>query len=379
MARILIVGSLAESLVNFRGDLLRHLVASGHDVLAAAPAGPAWVDERLAQWQVRRLVLPMDRTGTGLLADLKLLAVLRRLCRTERPDAVLGYTIKPVVYGSIAARLAGVPRVGAMITGLGFTFMPVQRARQRAVQAVARALYWLALKCADVALFQNPDDEADFRAAGLLPARLDVVRIAGSGINIERFARQPLPAGPMRFLMVSRLLADKGVREYLGAARLLKASHPDAECHLVGPYDSNPSAISKAEVEAAVADGSVVYHGPVQDVRPALATCHVYVLPSYREGTPRSVLEALATGRAVITTDAPGCRETVVPGSNGELVAVGDARALAGMMGRFAEMPTAELTHRGEASRQLAEAKYDVRLVNAAIARALHLNAEEID
>ena len=169
------------------------------------------------------------------------------------------------------------------------------------------------------------------------------------------------------------------MREYLGAARLLKASHPQAECHLVGPYDSNPSAISKDEVDAAVADGSVVYHGPVQDVRPALAACHVYVLPSYREGTPRSVLEALATGRAVITTDAPGCRETVVPGHNGELVPVGDTAALARMMGRFAEMPMAELTHRGEASRQLAEAKYDVRLVNAAIARALHLNAEEID
>lgn len=379
MAKVLVVGSLAESLVNFRGDLLRYLVAGGHQVVALAPPGPSWVDERLAQWGVRRELIPMQRTGTGWAADLALLLMLRRLFKAERPDAVLTYTIKPVIYGSLAARMAGVPRIVAMITGLGFTFMPVSGLKQRLVQRVARGLYALAMRCATLVLFQNPDDEAEFRAAGLLPARLSVRRINGSGVNVERFAAAPLPAGRVRFLLIGRLIADKGVREYLAAARLLHADHADVECHLAGPYDSNPSALAPQEVERTVAEGVIVYHGPVRDVRPLLRECTVYVLPSYREGTPRSVLEALAMGRPVITTDAPGCRETVVPGANGELVAVADAVALAKAMRRFADMPRDALEAMAGQSRALAEAKYDVRRVNADIALALGLNAQTID
>jgi glycosyltransferase involved in cell wall biosynthesis len=371
MSKIILVGSLAESLVNFRGDLLRHLVAGGHDVLALAPEGPAWVDERLKQWGVRRATLPLQRTGTGLRADLRLARTLYGIFRRERPDAVLGYTIKPVVYGSIAARWAGVPRVVAMVTGLGFTFMPARGWRQQLVQRVARLLYAQAMRSAHAVLFQNPDDEAEFRAAGLLPARLEVRRINGSGINTERFACAPLPEGPPSFLLIGRLIADKGVREYLQAARLLKARCPEAQCHLVGPYDSNPSALSPAEVEAAVAEGSIVFHGAVQDVRPLLQACQVYVLPSYREGTPRSVLEALAIGRPVITTDAPGCRETVVHGLNGELVPVAQVQPLVDAMHRHATMSRADLLSRAAQSRLLAEAKYEVRLVNASIAAAL--------
>lgn len=376
MAHVLIIGSLAESLVNFRGDLLRHLVAGGHRVSAAAPAGPSWVDDRLQQWGVRRLTIPLDRTGTGLLADLSLLAALRRLMRQHQPDAVLAYTIKPVVYGLIAARLAGVAHRVAMVTGLGFTFMPAQGWRQRLVQGVARGLYRIAMHCAHVVLFQNPDDEAEFRRAGLIPAGLGVVRIPGSGIHVDRFACQPVPQGPPRFLLIARLLADKGVREYLGAAKMLKARHPEAACHLVGPFDSNPSAIQPAEIEAAVAAGSIAYHGTVQDVRPLLAQCQIYVLPSYREGMPRSVLEALAIGRPVITTDAPGCRETVVPGLNGELVPVADAQALADSMVRLAAQPHAVLQRMGTASREMAVSKYNVTLVNSAIAKALRLHDE---
>lgn len=373
--RVLVVGSLAESLVNFRGDLLQQMVADGHEVLTAAPVGPAWVGAALASWGVQHRTLPLSRTGTSVAADLRLLLALHALCRQERPDVVLSYTIKPVVYASLAARWAGVPRIAAMITGLGFTFMAARTSRQSLVQGVARTLYRLALRSAHVALFQNPDDEAEFMALGLLPAALDRRRIAGSGVNVERFAAQPLSAGPRRFLLVARLLRDKGVLEYFEAAALVKASRPTAEFHLVGPFDSNPSAVTRAELAAAVASGAVTYHGATDDVRPFLRDCHVYVLPSYREGMPRSVLEALATGRPVITTDAPGCRETVVAESNGHLVPVADATALAAAMERYVDLDLATLAAQGAASRRMAEAKYDVRHVNSDILQALHLSA----
>jgi glycosyltransferase involved in cell wall biosynthesis len=370
-----IIGSLAESLVNFRGDLLQALVSSGCTVTAAAPAGPAWVDDKLREWGVRRAVLPMNRTGISVAQDLTLLVSLWRLLRSERPDAVLGYTIKPVVFGSLAARLAGVPHKVAMITGLGFAFMEAVSPRQRAVQRVARALYWLALRCADVVLFQNGDDERALRGFGLLPAGADVRRIAGSGVNLRRFARQPLPSGQCRFLLVARLLRDKGVREYFSAAAQVRSTHPGSECHLVGPLDSNPSAVTEQELQEAVARGDVVYHGAVDDVRPFLRDCHVYVLPSYREGMPRSVLEAMATGRPIITTDAPGCRETVEPGLNGVLVPVGDAQALAEAMGHYAGLDAATLEAQAASSRRLAEQRFAVEQVNTEILDALGVTA----
>ena len=378
MTRVLIIGSLAESLVNFRGDLIQDMLRNGCEVIAAAPAGPAWVDERLAAWGARRIVLPLNRTGTGILSDLHLLRTLYAVCRAERPDCVLAYTIKPVVYGALAARLAKVKRVAVLVTGLGFTFMPAHGFKNKAVQAVGRLLYRVGLRSAHIALFQNPDDEAEFRQSGLVPARLEVRRVAGSGVNLDRFPQQPLPTGPARFLLIARLLKDKGIREYLAAARHVRAQRPDAEFHLVGPFDTNPSAIDKAELDSSVADGTVHYHGATDDVRPHLRDCHVYVLPSYREGTPRSVLEALATGRPVITTDAPGCRETIRTSGprNGAMVPVADIDSLAARMLEFFDLPRAALEDMAASARQFAETKYDVRRVNADVLDALNIHAQ---
>ena len=376
--KVLVVGSLAESLVNFRGDLLRALVAKGHVVVAAAPQGPDWVMTRLADWGIRFVSLPMSRTGTNLAADLRLLMSLRTLFLRERADVSLGYTIKPVIYGSIAAWSAGVPRIAAMITGLGFTFMPATGWKATLVQRVARLLYRAGLACVDTVFFQNGDDEAEFRRAGLLPRRLQVVRINGSGVNLDRYPCAPLPPAPMRFLLVGRLIVDKGVREYIQAAARLRALHPDAQCHLVGPLDENPSALSPTELQAAVNSGVIHYHGASKDVRGFLRDCHVFVLPSYREGTPRSVLEAMSMGRPILTTDAPGCRETVVPGVNGFLVPVRDVAALTKLMVELCETPLPLLQGMGRASRELAEAKYDVHRVNAVITLALLPDAQTI-
>lgn len=373
--KILVLGSLAESLVNFRGDLLRALVGAGHQVVAAAPAGPQWVDEALQRWQVRRVVVPLARTGMNPAADLGALFSLWRLLRAERPDAVLAYTIKPVIYGLLAARLAGVPHRVALITGLGFSFQPARTAARSLLQGLIRRLYRLALHGADTVIFQNRDDEHEFRARGLLRAGQRVSVVAGSGINVERYPLQPLPSGPRRFLLIARLLADKGVHEYLQAALRLHALRTDVTCHLVGPLEDHPAAVAKAVIDEAVAAGAIVYHGVLRDVRPQLAAAHVYVLPSYREGMPRTVLEAMASGRPIITTDAPGCRETVVDGRNGVLVAVADAEALLREMLRFVDMGEAELARMATASRDIAVRKFDVHHVNAAIMGALGLDA----
>lgn len=353
--------------------MIRHLLERKHEVVAIAPDGSPEVDRLLADWGVRRLPISLERTGTNFHSDLRVLIQLCRHMKTERPDVVLSYTIKPVVYGAIASRLIGVPHFAAMITGLGFTFNSPTGPRQRIVQGVARILYRIAMTYTNTLFFQNPDDEADFKRAGLLDPKHVIIRIAGSGINLERFPSMKLPDGPIGFLMIARLLADKGVREYLAAAAAARRVRPDLQFHLVGPFDTNPSSVSQEEIAAAVTAGTVVYHGAVTDVRPHLANCHVNVLPSYREGTPRSVLEAMATGRAIITTDAPGCRETIVEGENGLLVVPRDADSLARAFLRIAEFPREEISRMAVASRRIAEERFDVNIVNERIAAALLL------
>jgi glycosyltransferase involved in cell wall biosynthesis len=238
---------------------------------------------------------------------------------------------------------------------------------------VARPLYRAALQAATRVVVQNPDDERDLRAARLLPRRKPVDRVAGSGIDLDAFPAVPVPEGPPRFLFVGRLLRDKGVIEYVDAARQVKLRHPEATFAIVGGHDPNPSAIGSDTVDRWVRDGVVDWLGETPDVRPYLRDCTVFVLPSYREGTPRSVLEALATGRAVVTTDAPGCRETVVHGENGLLVPVRDADALARAMADLAG-DRERVVRMGAAGRARAEAVFDARRVVDTLTAALGLD-----
>ena len=213
--------------------------------------------------------------------------------------------------------------------------------------------------------FQNPDDEALFREFQLLPETVPSTVVNGSGVDVAEYSVAPLPDKPC-FLLIARLLGDKGVREYAQAAQLVKAVYPEAVFRLVGWIDDNPDAITQRELDQWVGSGLLEFLGRLDDVRPAISDCSVYVLPSYREGTPRTVLEAMAMGRAVITTDAPGCRETVVDGDNGFLVPVKDVNALADAMIKM--VATSGLAaSMGERSRRIAEEKYDVHKVNAAM------------
>ncbi|BFT62030.1 glycosyltransferase [Pseudomonas moorei] len=372
MSKIVVIAGLAESLIRFRGELLDAMQANGHEIAAIAPEDDDSVRKRLAEKGIAYHVVPMARAGVNPFADLSYLLRLRRCLREIKPDVALAYTIKPVVYGLPAARLAGVKRRYALITGLGYAFTEVEASvSRRLLNRVASGLYRFGLHFANGLFFQNPDDRQLFKDQGLFKAAIPAWIVNGSGVDTDRFPVAPLPAQPS-FLFVGRLLRDKGIIEYVEAARVMKSTHPQAIFHLVGPLDSNPSGINADVVAGWEKEGVIQYHGAVSDVKPYLAACSVFVLPSYREGTPRSVLEAMSSGRAIITTDAPGCRETVQDGVNGILVRPRDSTDLAKAMARLAD--ASELREQmGRISRELAAQKYDVHRVNAAMIAAMEL------
>ncbi len=304
----------------------------------------------------------LKRTGTNPLADMATLAELWRLMRRIRPDYVMGYTIKPVIYGSLAAWLVGVPNRFSLITGLGYAFTGEASGKRGLLRTLIQRLYRFGLSKSRRVFFQNPDDQTLFRQLGLLAENIPSCVVNGSGVDVADYSVEPLPGKPS-FLLIARLLGDKGVREYARAARKVKKQYPQASFKLVGWIDNNPDAISQHELDEWVKSDTLEFLGKLTDVRPAIAGSNVYVLPSYREGTPRTVLEAMAMGRPVITTDAPGCRETVVDGDNGFLVPVESVDELVSAMIRFIEEP-ALVVRMGERSRRVAEEKYDVHKVN---------------
>lgn len=360
---MVLLASYGPSLVNFRGTLIKEMVARGHQVFGLAPGLDGRVAERVRALGATPVPMRLANSTLNPIASIRTFRQIRALLRKIRPDLVLAYTIKPIVLGSPAARSARVPSFVALITGVGFAFTPGRELKRLVSRFVAAILYRRAFRRSKLAIFQNEDDREYFRRLGLLPEGLRTELVNGSGVDLTHFrAQPPPPSSTTSFLMVARLLGDKGVREYGEAARRLKRQHPDVRIVLAGGPFPSPDCLTQREIDA-IGAGGVEFIGPLEDVRPALAACSVFVLPSYREGTPRAVLEAMSVGRAVITTDAPGCRETVIDGENGFLVPPRDADALYEAMVRFVEMP--ELAQSmGASSRKVAEEKYDVRKVN---------------
>lgn len=380
--KVLVIASLAESLVIFRGQLLTEMIRCGHEVFACAAArdtlfGPKseQTKQLLAQIGVVFYEFPLERTGLNPLSDIVSLAALWNLVRRLQPDVVLTYTMKPVVYGSLAASAARVPHIFSMITGIG-TGMRDNDGHQPLLSRLVPLLYRLGLWNNAGVLFQNPDDRDLFIHLRLIRPQTAITVVNGSGIDLQFYRQKDPVLSPVVFLLIARLLGDKGVREYAEAARLIKRRYPDAVFRLIGPFDNHPLAIPKQEVVQWQHDGIIEYIGSVTDVRPYIAAASVYVLPSYREGTPRTVLEAMAMSRPIITTNAPGCRETVVSEENGFLVPTKDPIALSQAMERFILDPGL-IPQMGRKSRQIAEEKYDVHKVNAAILQAMGLLAPD--
>jgi len=387
---VLVVGGYAPSLVNFRGPILQSLRAAGHKVVATAAEDDAGIKKTLAEWGVCYHCVPLQRAGINPINDRRYLNGLWRLMEREQPDIVLAYTHKPVVYSALAsARLARPPRVYPLITGLGFVFIG-NGFKPWIARQVLKLLYRRASRHFAGVFFQNPDDQELFHKLGLVRPETPQRIVRGSGIDLSVFSYELLTPNAQhstpRFLLIARLLGDKGIREYVASARQIKTTHPQVEFHLVGPNDPNPAAIPLSEVEVWQREGTIIYHGLQSDVRPFLRACTVYVLPSYREGTPRTVLEAMATGRAVITTDAPGCRETVFDaaspdeggvraGRNGFLVPVKSIEALTAAMRRFIDDPSLA-ARMGTEGRCLAEEHYDVHQVNRQMMEFMTLTSQ---
>ncbi len=373
MARVAIVGPV-WSLEHFRGELIRALASAGHGVTAmSAPADQEQIG-RLRALGADFLSFPIQRNKLTPATDARTFFALRTAFRKLRPDLVLAYTVKSVIWSGLALRAFPATRFVALINGLGFTFQgrgPLRRGLTR----LTTTLYRAALRSASAVVFQNPDNLQTFVSLGIVEASKCHV-VDGSGVDLHHFPEVPPAPGAPRFLMIARLLSEKGLREYARAAQVAKARHPNAAFQLLGWEDQSPDSVPMAEVLAWQKAGVIQYLGETADVRPFLAACHVYVLPSYHEGMPRSVLEALATGRPVLTTDVPGCRETVVVGENGYLVPKADVQALAERMIWFLDHPERWQTM-GAASRRIAERRFDVRRVNGELLRILNLAAPD--
>ncbi|WLT30181.1 glycosyltransferase family 4 protein [Geothrix sp. PMB-07] len=366
-----VFGSYAPSLWLFRAPMMRAMVAAGHEVIGLAPDGDQVLIDHLASIGVAYRHVPLGRTGLNPLEDLRSILAIRAALKELKPDVLLSYTIKPVIYGSYAASLVGVPHCHAMVTGLGSSLMG-EGFKRKCMAFLSKWLYRKGLARVEGVFFQNPDNQAFFEANRLLPATCRITQINGSGVDLAQFPLTPQPAVPLTFLLVGRMTREKGIVEFVEAARRIKAKHPATRFHLLGGYDTNPSAISEAQIQAWVNEGVVQYLGTVKDVRPMLAEAQVMVLPSYGEGTPRSVLEAMAMGRAAVTTLAPGCKETVIDGQTGFLVPPKNIEALTEAMERFIADPGLA-TRMGIAARAYAEDKYDVDKVNAVIMKAMGL------
>lgn len=372
--KYLIIASYPASILKFRGALIAAIQQSGFEIHIAAPEFRNYPEERDNLRALGYIVhdIPMQRTGTNPVADLSTLLALYSLMKTIKPDYMMGYTIKPVIYGLLAAKIANVPHRFALITGLGYAFQgaEAQNYKKSNLQKLMHQLYSTALASAQIVFFQNPDDEALFKKMNILKPTASTKVVNGSGVDISEYNVLPFPISnnepSPRFLLIARLLGDKGVREYAQAAILVKAKYPQAQFDLVGWIDDNPDSIQQQELDSWVDEELFNFWGKLSDVKPAISKCSVYVLPSYREGTPRTVLEAMAMGRPIITTDAPGCRETVIDGCNGYLVPVKTINELAAAMEKLILKPDL-ITTMGAASRRLAEDKFDVDAVNQAM------------
>ena len=365
--KVMVLSSFTTSLFWFRIDMMKSFINAGYEVVAVGDGAEDEWAEKFHEIGIRYRQIHVERNGTNPLRDLVTLKELYRLLKEERPDKIFSYQAKTVIYGGIAARILGIENVYPLIAGVGSVFLG-DSVKKKLVRAILVIEYKLGLKKAQRVFFQNRDDLKVFTSCGILHED-KVVMLHGSGVNLDKFPPTALPDAP-GFLCISRLIRDKGVCEYLDAAREIHKRHPEVRCVLVGPFDTNPSAIKPEDLQPYLDDGSIEYVGEQKDVSPYLQACSAYVLPSYHEGTPKTVLEAMASCRAVITTDAPGCRETVTDGINGYLVPVKDVSAIVEAMEKIIDnaVKTAEMA---KAARMIAEDKYDVNKVNLEIRRTM--------
>lgn len=368
--KIIIIGTLPSSLTNFRGELLKALNKKGHDVIGMSNRASDDECRVLNALSVTYIDYPVSRSGLNPIEDFKTFIFLKNKFKEIKPDKVLAYTIKPIIWGGVAARFSGGNNFYALVTGLGFAFQKGNFLKN-ILMNVVKGLYRFALKNAKGVIFQNKDNMKVFIDNKLVDSeRCSLVN--GSGVDLSLFAKSKL-SNEYSFLLIARLLGDKGIREYVQAAKILKNQYPNAVFNLVGPEDPSPDGISLNEVTSWHDDGAINYLGETSDVRPYIEGCNIFVLPSYHEGMPRTVLEAMAMGRPILTTNVPGCKETVVNGENGWLVEKANVEQLVEKMIWFIENQQ-EWQRMGNASHLMATEKFDVHKVNQELLKIMGLD-----
>lgn len=369
--RVLIIGAYPNSIVGFRGQLIKKLVDSGHQVLVMTATAEQGVIDEVQRLGAEFKSYDVQRNGLNPIEDLKTFWQLIKAIRQFKPDKILAYTIKPVIWGGLAAKFASNADFFALITGLGYAFTRGSLLRN-VVNTAVQYLYRFALLSAKGVIFQNEDNRQVFVEEKIVP-KFKTYRVFGSGVNLTEYAQVALPKHETTFLLIARLLGDKGIREYIAAARRIKKQYPETIFQLLGPKDSSPDRIPFSEINKAEREGVIQYLGETNNVIPYLQNCHIYTLPSYHEGLPRTVLEAMAVGRPILTTNTCGCRDTVIGNENGFLVPVKDDVALANKMTWFIENSSA-WSSMANASRKYAMQLFDVEQVNNELFSIMNIN-----
>ncbi|MCK4102779.1 glycosyltransferase family 4 protein [Acinetobacter radioresistens] len=366
--KIILIGTVASSFYGFRAELIYKLLMNGHEVYAFISEYHLNDLKKIESLGAIPITYELNRGGINPLSDIRSTYLLVDKIRKLEPDIVFSYFSKPVIFGSIAAKLAKVPKIIGMLEGLGYTFTDQPEGLSNKTKIIKRIqilLYRIALPQLDQLIFLNPDDPKDLLQQYKIPVKKLKV-LGGIGLDLEKFPHQPIIniKPPIHFLFIGRLLKEKGIHEFIAAVKIVKAQYPDTCFSVLGAIDqANMGALSQAELENLINSGLINYPGHVDNVSDWITASHVFVLPSYREGVPRSTQEAMAIGRAVITTDVPGCRETVIDGVNGFLVPKWNSKALAEKMVYFIEHPE-KIQIMGEASHRIAIEKFDANKVN---------------
>lgn len=366
MIRVAIITNSTSSLLNFRKELIQYLVQRGIVVYGFSPDFTDREKEILKEIGAIPIDYPLARGGLNPFIDIRNMVRLTSIIKKINPDIVFSTFSKPVIFGTLAAKFAGVRKVLAMLEGLGFffTYQPEGLSfKTKVVKAIQILLYKFALPKADKIIFLNNDDPRDLLMRYKIKVKEWVV-LGGIGVSLSEFTPVPLHTEPVIFIFVGRLLREKGIFELIQAGKEIKRLHKNVIIRVVGDIDeSNPGSLSRKDLNSAIQDGIIEYIGPSNDVKGWLAKSSVFVLPSYREGLPRSTQEAMAMGMPIITTDVPGCRETVIENYNGFLIKRWASNELAQKMAYFIENPD-EIIRMGRNSRFLAEQNFDVYRVN---------------
>lgn len=360
---VLMTVNTSWNLINFRQPLIDALLADGHRITAVTPRDDTTA--RLRELGIKHIHVDMTNSSSTLLSDFKLMLRFRQVFKSEKPDIVLAYTIKNNIYGALASKSARVPFI-PNISGLGSAFLG-----NPLITKLVERLYNWAFKGLPLVFFQNQDDQKLFIERGLVTAD-QAALLAGSGINLKRFSPTPLPDDGPVFLQIGRLLREKGVLDFVEAARITRAKYPNARFQLLGSVKmGNHTSMKKSAIDAWKDEGLIEVLGEAEDVLPFINAADCIVLASYREGLPRTLLEGAACARPLIATDVAGCREVVDEGENGFLTAVKDPERLAEAFEKMIEAGPARRSQMGQAGRKLVEERFDEALVVAAYQQAI--------